>query len=87
MLWNLKRSGKLTHLKGLIIGGFKIKKDDPGQEFGLRVEEMVMEKVKEFSFPVCFDFPVGHQKHNEALICGIQHELTVDDQKVNLSFN
>ncbi len=25
MFWNLKRSGKLARLKGLIIGGFKIK--------------------------------------------------------------
>ena len=28
MFWNLKRTGKLSHLAGLIIGGFKIKKDD-----------------------------------------------------------
>ena len=34
MFWNLKRSGKLSQLKGLIIGGFKIKKDDEGEEFG-----------------------------------------------------
>jgi muramoyltetrapeptide carboxypeptidase len=85
MLWNLKRSGKLTHLKGLIIGGFKIKKDEAGQEFGFSLEEMVMEKVKEFSFPVCFDFPVGHQKHNEALICGTQYELNVEAEKVSLT--
>ena len=85
MLWNLKRCGKLTHLNGLIIGGFKLKKDEAGQEFGLRLEELVMEKVKEFSFPVCFDFPVGHQKHNEALICGAQYEFSVDAEKVSLT--
>ena len=31
MFWNLKRTGKLAELKGLIIGGFKIKKDDAGR--------------------------------------------------------
>jgi len=85
MFWNLKRNGKLDHLKGLIIGGFKIKPDNPGEEFGLSLEQIVLEKVKEFSFPVCFDFPVGHQKHNEALICGAQYELNVDAEKVNLT--
>lgn len=84
MLWNLKRSGKLDHLKGLIIGGFKIKEDDPGEEFCKSIEELVMEKVKDFSYPVCFDFPVGHQKNNFALICGKSYQLNV--QKGKLSF-
>jgi muramoyltetrapeptide carboxypeptidase len=85
MFWNLKRNGKLVHLKGLIIGCFKIKPDNPGEEFGLSLEQIVLEKVKEFNFPVCFNFPVGHQKHNEALICGMQYELNVEAEKVNLS--
>jgi len=85
MFWNLKRAGKLDHLKGLIIGGFKIKPDNPGEEFGLSLEQIVLEKIKDFNFPVCFNFPVGHQKHNEALICGAQYELTVDAENVNLT--
>ena len=58
MFWNLKRSNKLAGLKGLIIGGFKIKKDDEGEEFGKTLEEIVLEKVSEYNYPVCFDFPV-----------------------------
>jgi len=85
MFWNLKRAGKLDHLKGLIVGGFKIKPDNPGEEFGLSLEQIILEKVKEFNFPVCFNFPVGHQKHNEALICGAQYELNVEAEKVNLT--
>ena len=77
MLWNLKRSKKLDRLKGLIIGQFKIKPDDPGEEFGLSLYEMVMEKVKEYNYPVCFDFPVGHVKENYALKCGMKHKLSV----------
>ena len=77
MLWNLKRSGKFKNLKGLIVGGFKIKPDDPGEEFGKTVYEMVMEKVKEYEYPVCFEFPVGHIKENYALKCGIKHQLKV----------
>jgi len=77
MFWNLKRSGKLCKLKGLIIGGFKAKKDDAGDEFGISLEDIVLEKIKEFHFPVCFDFPVGHQRNNFALKCGMQHQLSV----------
>jgi muramoyltetrapeptide carboxypeptidase len=78
MLWNLKRSGKLKNLKGLIVGGFRIKPDDPGEEFGKTLTEMVLEKVKEYDYPVCFDFPVGHIKENYALKCGMKHQLDVN---------
>lgn len=77
MFWNLKRSGKLEKLKGLIIGGFKIKPDTPGEEFGKTIEDIVLEKVAEYKYPVCFDFPVGHQKNNVALKCGAMHTLGV----------
>lgn len=80
MLWNLKRSRKLKKLKGLIVGGFKTKPDDPGEEFGKTIYEMVMEKVREYDYPVCFDFPVGHIKENYALKCGMKHEMKVANE-------
>ena len=85
MFWNLKRTGKLAHLKGLIIGGFKPKKDDDGEEFGKTLEEIVLEKVTEYNYPVCFDFPVGHQKNNMALKCGVLHRLAVHLNECRLS--
>ncbi len=78
MFWNLKRTGKLDKLAGLIIGGFKVKPDDPGEEFGRTVQDIVLEKVQEYKYPVCFDFPVGHQRNNFALKCGATHQLTVN---------
>jgi muramoyltetrapeptide carboxypeptidase len=77
LFWSLKRSGKLTNLKALIVGGFKIKPDDPGEEFGKTIYDIVLEKVREYNYPVCFNFPVGHQKDNYALKCGILHRLEV----------
>jgi len=85
MFWNLKRTGKLAQLKGLIIGGFKLKPDDPGEEFGRTIQEIVLEKVKEYNYPVCFDFPVGHQKDNFALKYTVQHQLTVSNNLVSLT--
>jgi muramoyltetrapeptide carboxypeptidase len=84
MFWNLKRTGKLKNLKGLVIGGFNAKPDDPGEEFGRTLQEIVLEKVKEYNYPVCFDFPVGHQRANFALKCGVLHRLNVDTTKTSL---
>jgi muramoyltetrapeptide carboxypeptidase len=84
MFWNLKRNGKLSKLKGLVVGGFKLKPDDPGEEFGRTVQEIVLEKIKEFDYPVCFDFPVGHQRNNVALKCGVKHLLKVEGDRSSL---
>jgi muramoyltetrapeptide carboxypeptidase len=77
MFWNLKRTGKLSHLKALIVGGFKVKTDLETEDFGQTLEQIVMEKVKNYNYPVCFDFPVGHQRNNFALKCGVRHRLDV----------
>jgi muramoyltetrapeptide carboxypeptidase len=85
MFWNLKRTGKLSKLKGLIIGGFKIKaSEDPAEEFGKDLFEIVLEKIKDYHYPVCFDFPVGHQKNNFALKCGVKHILSISNDAVSL---
>jgi muramoyltetrapeptide carboxypeptidase len=85
MLWNLKRSGSLKNLKGLIIGGFKHKPSDkPEEEFGETVVDIVHNLTKEYNYPICFDFPVGHQKVNYALKCGVKHKFIVTKDTVNL---
>jgi len=85
MLENLRRSGKLDNLAGLIIGGFRIKPDDPGEEFGRTLADMVKEKTRGCRYPVCFDFPVGHQRANFALKCGLPHRLSVSAEGTTLS--
>lgn len=84
MLWNLKRSGKLAHLKALIVGGFKVKPDETGDEFGRTIYEIVLEKVKDYHYPIAFDFPVGHQRNNYALKCGVKHTLMVAETGTKL---
>lgn len=85
MLWNLKRSGKLQDLSGLILGGFKIKSDEKGEEFGRTIEDLVLEKTQAFSYPICFGFPAGHQLHNLPLKCGVMHKLEVKTEKTTLT--
>ncbi|MFC4210672.1 LD-carboxypeptidase [Pedobacter lithocola] len=84
MMWNLKRTGKLKNLKGLIVGGFKVKPDDAGEEFGKNIYEIILEKVSAYNYPVAFDFPVGHQRNNFALKCGAKHNFDVGLNGVTL---
>jgi muramoyltetrapeptide carboxypeptidase len=86
MFWNLKRTGKLHNLAGLIVGGFKFKpSEDPAEEFNRNVYQIILEKIAAFKFPVCFDFPVGHQRNNFALVCGKKVQLVVGQDEVQLS--
>jgi muramoyltetrapeptide carboxypeptidase len=83
MMWQLLRAGKLENLAGLIVGGF-VDTNDNETPFGMTEYEIVWEKVKNFSFPVCFNFPVGHQALNYALKMGAPFELSVTEKEVNL---
>lgn len=83
MMHQLKRSGKLDDLKGLIIGKFSEMKDTT-IPFGQTVEEAIKDLVKEYDFPVCFDFPVSHEKENYALKIGVKYKLRVLQGKVEL---
>jgi muramoyltetrapeptide carboxypeptidase len=83
MFYNLKRTGKLANLQGLLVGAFKVRPDDPGEEFGKSVYNIVLEHIKDYHYPVCFNFPIGHQKVNYALKCGVRYELEVQPYNVN----
>ena len=85
MFWHLQRTGKLNRLAGLVVGGFKVKPDDPGEEFKRTVTEIIMDRIKPYDYPVCFDFPVGHQKDNFALKYGVPHLLDVQEKQVSLT--
>ena len=85
MMWNLKRAGKLKNLKGLIVGGFTEIKDND-IPFGQTAEQIILDHVQEFDFPVCFNFPAGHIADNRALIFGRKCHLKVKGQQVELSY-
>lgn len=84
MLLQLKRAGKLDKLAGLIIGGFTDCKDTE-RPYGKTVEEIIYGHVMEYDYPICFGFPVSHEKENVALKVGGQYQLTVGDVNVTLA--
>lgn len=83
MLYQLKRTGKLDDLAGLIIGKFTDMKDTT-IPFGQTTEEVIYNIIKEYDYPVCFGFPVSHDKENYALKIGVRYELTVSATAVRL---
>jgi len=85
MMMQLKRAGKLSGLSGLIVGTFSEMKDNT-VPFGRIAEEIILDAVKEYNFPICFGFPAGHGTKNFPLYMGMNYELLVDDTTVRLSY-
>jgi muramoyltetrapeptide carboxypeptidase len=85
MMLQLKRSGKLSRLKGLIIGGMSDMKDNK-VPFGKTVEEIIFDAVKEYKYPVCFNFPAGHVIRNLAFYVGKQIEMNVDSKGASIKY-
>jgi muramoyltetrapeptide carboxypeptidase len=85
MMQNLKRSGKLDYLTGLIIGGLTEMKDNT-IPYGSTAEEIILEAVAEYDYPVCFGFPTGHFDDNRALILGREATLSVSKGMSELNF-
>ncbi|WP_214227204.1 LD-carboxypeptidase [Pedobacter sp. B4-66] len=83
MMRMLKRSGKLARLKGLIVGAFN-EVEAEAIPFGSTPEEVIWDIVKEYDYPVCFNFPTGHIDDNRAMVVGKEFNLTIKEHKVIL---
>jgi muramoyltetrapeptide carboxypeptidase len=83
MLLTLKRAGKLDKLKGLIVG-YMTNMLDTERPFGQTIEEIIQEKVAEYNYPVCFNFPCGHEDVNYTLTMGAMHRLSITESGAQL---
>jgi muramoyltetrapeptide carboxypeptidase len=83
MLHQLKRAGMLSKIRGLVIGGFTDCKDTE-RPFGKTVDEIFNDLLKPYTYPVCYGFPVSHDRENMALKCGALFTLHVGHRVVRL---
>ncbi len=83
MLYQLKRAGYFKKIKALVVGSFSDNKDTL-RPFGKPVYEIIRDAVKEYDFPVCYDFPVGHTRENYPLKIGNTYSLKIGKNKVVL---
>jgi len=76
MLTQLKRAGKLAKLAGLVVGHITDSRDmSPG--FGETMEDIFLDKVSCYDYPVAFGFPIGHENPNLAWRHGAEMKLIV----------
>lgn len=85
MMQNLKRSGFLKTLAGLVVGGMTDMRDNI-IPFGKTANQIIAEAVSEYNFPVCFDFPAGHIDDNIAMVLGSQIKLKVEATSCSISY-
>ncbi len=85
MLRCIDRAGKLKNLAGLVAGGFTDIKDND-IPFGQTVPDIITDIVKDYNYPICFDFPAGHIPDNNSLVFGRAVYLNVQAQQAILNF-
>ncbi len=83
MLYQLKRSGKLNTIAGLVVGGFTDMKDTE-RPFGKNIFQLIKDIVKEYDYPICFNFPISHNRENVAVKIGCRYQLSVNKNEVSL---
>ena len=84
MMQNLRFSGVLQQLSGLVVGQFSDCDEDPLMKQS--ISEIIAEAVKDYEIPVCFNFPAGHINYNLPLILGKKVHFKVNATNVQLKF-
>lgn len=85
MLQSLKRAGYFDHCKGVIVGDISNVRENP-TPWGTSVEQLIIDALSEYDFPIAFNMPAGHEKDNRAMILGRNVELTVGKEKSTVVF-
>ena len=91
MMINLKRSGLLDRIKGLIVGSFTkmdVENENPqfNSDYDQKTYEVIQKIINEFEIPVAYQFPAGHIGDNRAIILGNEVSLEVNENYVILDF-
>jgi len=85
MLQSLKRAGYFDNCKGIIVGDFtKIKKNTT--PWGSSIQQLILDALAEYNFPIAFNMHAGHAKDNRAMVLGKNVTLTVEKEKATLMF-
>jgi len=87
ILNHFKQAGKFNHCKGVLfdqLGKIKPFSRSPAFNNSLSVEEVIEEVFKDFDFPVCLGFSIGHIKDKPTLPLGIKARLDADKGRLSL---
>lgn len=76
MLQSLKRAGYFDNCKGVIVGDFSKMRENT-TPWGSSVEQLILDALSDYDFPIAFKMPAGHEDDNRAMIFGRNIELKV----------
>lgn len=86
MLQSLKRAGYFNNCNGVIIGGMsKMRKNTT--LWGTSIEQLILDALADYNFPIAFNMPAGHEDDNRAIIMGRTIELNVSKTKALVNFS
>ncbi len=83
MMQQLRLSGVLAKLQGLVVGEFAQCDDDP--RFRCTIYESIQQAVAEYDYPVLFGFPAGHGETNYPLLMNAECTLSVTPEQATLN--
>jgi len=85
LLQSLKRAGYFNGCKGVLVGDFtKIKRNTTS--WGTTTEQLILDALDEYNFPIAFNMPAGHENDNRALVLGAHIKLKVEKSNSELAF-
>ncbi|OUR98178.1 LD-carboxypeptidase [Flavobacteriales bacterium 33_180_T64] len=85
MLQSLKRAGYFENCKGLLVGDMSRMRKNTTL-WGTSVEQLILDALAEYDFPIAFNMPAGHEKDNRAMILGKTIEMKVEKGKSTVVF-
>ena len=85
MLQSLKRAGYFDNCKGLIVGDMSKMRTNTTL-WGTSIEQLILDALSDYDFPIAFNMPAGHEKDNRAMILGRTVELTVSSEQSTVDF-
>lgn len=86
MLQSLKRAGYFDHCNGVIVGDFSKVKENT-TPWGSDIEQLILDALSEYDFPIAFKMHAGHEDDNRALIFGRNIELKVTKAQSTIVFD
>lgn len=85
MLQSLKRAGYFDNCAGVLVGDMsKLRKNTT--LWGTSIEQLILDALAEYNFPIAFNMPAGHETDNRAMILGRTIEMTVEKENTTVVF-
>lgn len=85
LLQSLKRAGYFENCKGVLVGDLtKLRKNTT--KWGSSIEQLILDVLTDYNFPIAFGMPAGHEADNRALFLGKTLKMTVGTDKTTLVF-